>query len=357
MYQDFRAPQCSRFGMTDSFVPFQPNVNADGTTPNPLAGRDDAIFDGASDPDPGGLPLGTLEHLELSSFFNAPGAPFDVTVHLRSGKGTLAAGNVALRVPAGWSVDAATKPVGAVGTADDTEVTFTVTPAAGAAVNTDYRISALYTTGALTGYTDNAVRVVPPVEGRFQRWGKWEEYDTWLTETAPDALRIGRSSAIRPIAVGETITVPVVVHNWSDTAQSGDVSLTLPANITADAPSKPYGPLAAGAETTVEFELTNTDATLPASQSVDVVITTTFGASGTGSETLSLSVVPTTAIPAGTAPTVDGAEGAGEYTGPALNVGRVWEGTRVRAGRHGLRHLRHGRRSRDEHVRQGPARR
>ena len=117
MYQDIRAPGCSRFGMTDSFVPFQPNVNADGTTPNPLAGRDDAIFDGATDPDPGGLPLGTLEHLELSSFFNAPGAPFDVTVHLRSGKGTLAAGNVALRVPAGLDVDAATKPVGPVGAA------------------------------------------------------------------------------------------------------------------------------------------------------------------------------------------------------------------------------------------------
>ena len=37
-----------------------------------------------------------------------------------------------------------------------------------------------YRTGGRTGYTDNVVRVVSPVEGRFQRWGKWEEYDNWL---------------------------------------------------------------------------------------------------------------------------------------------------------------------------------
>ena len=327
MYQDTALPGCSRFGMTDSYVPFQPNVGADGTTPNPAAGKDDAIFDGATDPDPGGLPLGTLEYLELSDFFNAPGAPFDVTVHLRSGKGTLAAGKVDLRVPAGWGVDAASKDVGAVTTAGETEVTFTVTPAAGATVNSDYRISALYTTGALTGYTEDVVRVVAPVEGRFQRWGKWAEYDTWLTATAPAALRVGRSGAVQPLPMGGTVTVPVVVHNWSDATQDGDVSLTLPANVTADATSKPYGPLAPGADETVEFELTSAHPTLPTPQTADVGITTSFGAEAGATETLQLSILPTTAIPAGAAPTVDGTQGAGEYTGPALDVGRRWEGT------------------------------
>ena len=100
--------------------------------------------------------------------------------------------------------------------------------------------------------------------------------------------------------------------------------------------------------------------TLPASQTADVVITTTFGAvAAPGSETLTLSLVPTTAIPAGAAP--DGrrrARAPASTRGPALDVGRVLGGRRdVRAGRHRLRHLGHGRRPGDEHVREGPARR
>ena len=50
--------------MTNNFVPFQPNVNADGTA-NTVAGKDDAVLYGAVKPDPGGLPLGTLEYLDV----------------------------------------------------------------------------------------------------------------------------------------------------------------------------------------------------------------------------------------------------------------------------------------------------
>src|SRR4051794_18498332 len=94
------APGCSRFGMTNSFVPFQPNVNPDGS-PNATAGRDDAILFGATVQDPGGLPLGTLEYLTFSRFFNVAGVPFQATLHLRSGAGTIPAGTAALAVPAG----------------------------------------------------------------------------------------------------------------------------------------------------------------------------------------------------------------------------------------------------------------
>src|SRR4051794_29177728 len=120
---------CSRFGMTDSFVPFQPNVNPDGTS-NPPAGKDDAILYGATKPDPGGLPLGTLEYLTFSRFYNAPGGTFQATLHLRSGSGTLPAGTASLNVPAGWSADAA-KPVPAVTDGAEQTVTFNVTSAAG----------------------------------------------------------------------------------------------------------------------------------------------------------------------------------------------------------------------------------
>ena len=215
-------------------------------------------------------------------------------------------------------------------------MTFTITPAANAAVNTNFKIAATWTAGAAKGYTDQVVRVVSPVEGRFHRWGNWAEFDNWLETTAPAARRLGRSAAIQTVAVGATLTLPVDVHNWSETAQNGTVSIALPAGFTADALSKPYTNLAPGADTTVNFSVSNsfTNSTLPitgangAAQNtnVSIPITTTYNNGGTGNETLTLGVVPKTTIPAATtAPTLDGAEGAGEYSGEALDIGRKWE--------------------------------
>ena len=180
MWMGDQPPGCSRFGQTDAFVPFQPNLNADGT-PNPLAGKDDAALYGAVKRDPGGLPRGTLEHIELSDFFLAPGKPFEATVHVRSGEGTLDRGTVELKAPAGWTVGPAQR-IGPIRERRDSTATFAVTPPANAAVNADVKLSALLRTGHRTGYTETVARVVSPVEGRFQRWGKWKEYDNWLIE-------------------------------------------------------------------------------------------------------------------------------------------------------------------------------
>ncbi|MBO0845660.1 MAG: PIG-L family deacetylase [Nocardioides sp.] len=327
MYTGTSAPACPKFAMTDAFVPFQPNVRADGTA-NPAAGMDDSILYGAVVQDPGGLPLGTTEHLTTSSFYNAPGTPFQVTLHASPGSRSLTGGQASLTVPPGWTTSGPQQLQFRAGGGDS--ATFTVTPPTDATVEQFYRISAQLKSGDATGYTDTVVRVVPPAEGRFQRWGKWAEYDTWLDKTAPEARRLGRSDAVATIGVGRTESVPVVVHNWSDQSQSGTVSLSLPDGLTAPATSKDYGPLAAGQETTVSFDVTDqhTDDTLPATQLVNVPITTTYSApSGSASETLSVSVVPTTAIPqAATAPTVDGTAAAGEYTGQKLDIGRIWQG-------------------------------
>ena len=331
---------CSRFGMTDNFVPFQPNVNPDGSL-NANAGKDNAILYGATVADPGGLPLGTLEYLTFNKFYVAPGQAFTATLHMKAPAGsTIPAGSAALTVPSGWTADAAKTTTANNGT--EQTVTFNVTPSATAAVNTNFKVAALWTAGTATGYTDQAVRVVQTVEGRFQRWGNWAEYDNWLEQTAPAARRLGRSAAIQTMPVSSTITVPVVVHNWGDTAMSGTVTLTpQPAPVgtnlvTADAP-KNYGPLAPGADTTVNFQVSNTytNATLPKSSAVaedsqadnvTVRITTTYGQTGTGFEDLTLGIVPKTTIPeATTAPTMDGNEGTGEYTGEALDIGRKWE--------------------------------
>jgi LmbE family N-acetylglucosaminyl deacetylase len=317
MYKDTAAPGCSRFGMTKSFVPFQPN----GT---PASGRDEAILYGASIKDPGGLPKGTLEYLTLSRFYNVPGDAFAVTLHT-----TAPAGKATLSVPSGWTADGPKRIGGKRRTA-----TFTVTPAADAAVNADYKIAATLKRGSATGYTDEVTRLVPPAEGRFHRWGKWAEYDAWQNDTAPLAKRLGRSDAVDTMGAGETKTVRVDVHNWSDAPQSGTVSLGLPTGMSADAASKPYGPLAPGADTAVPFQVSNsyTNSTLPGagpgpdaqSTNVTIPITTTFGG-GSSSESLTMGIVPATSIPAAaSAPAVDGVEDAA-YSGEALDVGRKWE--------------------------------
>ena len=79
-----------------------------------------------------------------------------------------------------------------------------------------------------------------------------------------------------PMGIGQTIDVPVVVHNWSAKQQTGAVSLDLPANFTVDAQAKPYD-LAPGADATVTFKLTNTDTTVPAQQNVAIPIRTSYG--------------------------------------------------------------------------------
>ena len=324
MYRGTQVPGCSRFGMTDSYVPFQPNGPASSTQ----AGRDDAILLGATRPDPGGLPLGTLEYFSFSRFFNTPGTPFQATLNLRSGSGTLAPGTVALTLPAGWTADAMSKPVGAVTDGTSNTVTFTITPPADAAVDTMYKIAARYTTGSATGYTDDTVRLVGPAEGRLQRWGEWLEYDNWLENTAPAARRIGRSAALATIVMGETIDFPVNVHNWSDVPQSGTVSLTLPANFSSPQASKPYGPIAPGGDATVTFQVASSHTAQPApGAQPTITVTTTNSTRGPGSENVSMSVLPKTTIEqAPAAPTLDGVEGAGEYPGTPLDIGRIWEG-------------------------------
>jgi len=324
MFKTVANPGCSRFGMTESFVPFQPNVNSDGTA-NPNAGLDKSIFYGASMQDPGGLPKGTLEYLTFSRFFNVAGDPFQVTVHAKSGSGTLPKSSVALTVPSGWSVSGP-QQLGKISASKETTATFTVTPPAGATAGQD-KISALLTAGKMTGYTNNVVQIVPAAEGRFQRQGKFAEYDQWVTQTAPQALRLGRSAAVTSLGSGETTTVPVDVHNWSNTTQSGNVSLNLPAGFSADATSKPYSGLAAGADATVTFQLTNTDKTLATSHTYPIGITTS-SAAGSSSETLTVDMVPATVIPhATTAPTLDGTESPGEYSGPTLDLSPIWQGT------------------------------
>ena len=273
MFQGSANPGCSRFGQTMAFVPFQPNTNPDGTA-NPLAGKDNAILYGATVQDPGGLPLGTLEYLTFDRFFNVAGQSFTATLHLTApAASAIPAGTVALTVPTGWTVDAA-KPIGpvAAGGSRDRRLHRHAERVGGDEQLQD--LGALHGRCARPATRTTSSAIVPAVEGRFHRWGKYAEFDQWLNDTAPQALRLGRSAAVQSMGMGETISLPVDVHNWSTTTQSGTVTITAPADFTLDATSKPYGPLAPGADATVMFTLTNTDTTLPGAATNDPGTTT-----------------------------------------------------------------------------------
>lgn len=317
-------PSCSRYGINEAFVPFPPNGS-------PNAGLDQSILFGAVLQEPGGLPLGTFLYLTFDSSYNVAGQPFTVTVHARSPKSAFDPATVGLAVPAGWTVSDGGTGTMTVNSAREALKSFTVTPNASARAGT-FRISATMsivassTYSAGTGYTDNVVQIIPAVEGRAQRYQANLDLDQWIARTR--SYRFNRSSAVTPIGVGETITVPVNVHNWSTSVQSGNVTLTLPAGFSADATTKPYSGLAAGGDGTVTFQVTNTDLGLPDSASYGVGIETTYGApAGSAGETLALDLVPGTTIPhAASVPVLDGVEDAA-YTGSALDLSQRWEGS------------------------------
>ncbi len=206
-----------------------------------------------------------------------------------------------------------------------------MTPPAGAAAGRA-RISATLTSGALTGHTDLAVRVDPAVQGTVQRLPQVAQFEQWAREVGVPQLG-GLVKPVLSIGTGETRSVRVDLHNWSGSTQSGSVSLTLPAGFSASPASRSYTGLAAGGDTSVSFDVTNTNPALPTANQggtngdYDSSVTTTSGA-GSSAETFGLELVPVTAIPASVAaPTVNGVEAPGEYTGPTLDLSRLWEGS------------------------------
>ena len=195
-------------------MPFQPNTNPDGTA-NPLAGKDDAILYGATDRRiRAACRSARLEYLTFDRFFNVAGQPFQATLHVKSGGGTIAAGTAALTVPAGWTVDAA-KPIGPIATRRrvDGDVHRHAERGGGGAELQDLRARHDRRGDRLHGqrrpHRAGRRGPLPPLGqvGRVRPRGS--------TTLAPQARRLGRSAAAQSMGVGETITLPVDVHNWS----------------------------------------------------------------------------------------------------------------------------------------------
>jgi LmbE family N-acetylglucosaminyl deacetylase len=309
-------PGCNRFTQIASRVPHDP----ESTAPT-------GALEGALVPAPGALPRGTELYLTRATFDAVAGEPFPLTVHVRATGRAMTDASVSLSLPDGWAAVGNGRLVS--GPAEST-ATFTVTPPAGVPPGR-FRIGATLTHGEGSGRNAAVVRLVPAVQGRVERLPQVAQFEKWARDVGVPQL----GSTVKPVlslGVGETRTIRVDLRNWGARGQAGSVSLVLPAGFSAIPASRAYT-LAAGADASVTFDVTNRDTALPtanqggAGGDYDAQVVTTSGA-GTSSETFGLELVPVTTIPrAAAAPVVDGTESPGEYAGPALDLGRVWEGS------------------------------
>ncbi|SEH03294.1 GlcNAc-PI de-N-acetylase [Nonomuraea solani] len=305
---------CDFFTQVDARVPFPEPGTAAAAAPT-------AILDGALTRAAGTVPLGTRFGLRTRTFDVLPGTPFTVEAEVTAPREALGRSAVALRVPAGWRVSGSGE-LGRIGAGRTGSVEFQVTPQG---ANGRARVAAVLTTERGRGYTDRQVEVSPPVRAAQQPLPQVAQYERWTTEVGVPQVR-GLVPPVLTLPSGGSRQVGVVVTNVSDAVRSGTVRLDLPAGFTADRAEAPYSGLAAGASATVPFTVTNSDPSLKTSnEGGDYAYTITVD--GATSKP-ALELVPATSVPeASSAPAVDGAEGDGEYAGPALDVSRLWEGT------------------------------
>ncbi|KAM9864165.1 hypothetical protein ACIFOC_03071 [Leucobacter aridicollis] len=311
MVKNLVDPTCQQYGVTYSRTPMQPNGSA--------ANGDEALLYGSVIADPGGMPLGSEFYLETNAYYNGDSEPFDVTVSARSGGDTVAAGSLELQLPDGWTATPA-QQFGPITSDATATATFTVTPA-GSTPGAVSKIGATFTAGDVSAYNDTRVALTAGVEGRFQRWGNFAEYEQW-TE-ANNAYVGGRSDAVASIGTGESITLPVEVTNRTAGAVDAEVSVAAPAGFALDSATQQVTGISPAGTEVANFVLTHTDPEAQGGTVEELVITTTSAGSVT-TEKLKVYLVPSTVIPQlSAAPELGG--GGAEFT-TSLDISRKWEG-------------------------------
>lgn len=311
MVKNIVDPTCQQYGVTYSRTPMQPNGSAEN--------GDAALLYGSVLPDPGGMPLGSEFFLETGAYYNGDSEPFEVTVSARSGGDAIPAGSLELQLPAGWTASPA-QEFGPIASDAASTATFTVTPS-GSTPGAVSKIGASFTSGEITAYNDTRVALTAGVEGRFQRWGNFAEYEQWTADNS--AYVGGRSDAVASIGTGESITLPVEVTNRTSGDVDAEVAIEAPAGFALDSATRQVSGIAPGATEVADFVLTHTDPSAPGGTVEEFVITTTSGGSVT-KETLKVYLVPSAVIPQLAAAPVLGGDGS-EYA-TSLDIGRKWEG-------------------------------
>lgn len=329
---DPAAISCDYFTLIDSRVPL--STNPESTT---------AVLENAVLPVPRGLPLGSQLYLTADSFDVLAGEPFTVTSHLQvPGDVDTSEAFVQLIAPDGWEVVGAEEAEQAAAAGEEAtpvvnsengELTqqFTIVPAADAEVSTRYAIGASVGAAGGIGVTSEVVRVVPPVTGTLAPRPPVAQFREWVDGVGAPQL----DSLITPvdsIGVGEERELSIDLVNHSADAQSGSITLAMPAGFETDTATLPFDAIPGGGIQSVTFTVRNTDTSLPTSnqggeEGTYAFDITTEAAGISSVQTAGLNLVPTTVAPQAVAvPVVDGQIGAEEYTGEPLDLSRVWEG-------------------------------
>ncbi|WP_282007025.1 PIG-L family deacetylase [Propioniciclava sinopodophylli] len=296
---------------------------------DPTSGPDAALR-GAALPIPGGLPLGTLIDLRPERFEAVAGQAVPITVTVTAAQ-KLDAGRLTLTVPDGWTTSAPVSvPPLRAGASFSTTVRVTAAP--GAAIGTQVRVEATLQVGAARGMTFAQLRVAGAVEATIKPLEEIQSFRNWtaalgfkhLDVLVPELFAVGQ---------GRTRDLEIVVQNFSDVTQSGEVALSVPAGFAAAPASVSYPPLAAGNTTTVTFHVSNTDTSIPTANrpanrgSWPVVVHAT-SSSGSADRNVVMNLVPTrhvqrVAVP----PVINGVMAAGEYPGDPIAVDTIWDGS------------------------------
>ncbi len=269
---------------------------------------------------PGALPLRTGLSVEVDRFSLVAGAAAKVRVTVTTDR-VLPDAKVALSVPQGWSVSGRGE-LGTVVVGRPATTEFTVT--AGIELGR-FRLPVELSSADRRGSGTAVIEVVEPVRATQQALPQVAEFQEWAAKAGAPVLA-DRVPPVLTLPSGGARDIDVQVTNHGTTTQSGTVDIALPKGFTADAPSKPF----TAATKTVRFTVRNTDPALPTGmKGGDYAYSLTArpqnGPVSTTKQALEL--VPATTIEKAAAePTVDGAAGPDEYSGPELDVSARWEG-------------------------------
>lgn len=301
----------------------------------PGAARPDAALAGALTHHPGTLPLGTRMWVEMPATATA-GRTVDAALVLRApdhcGIDVTA---VDVDVPAGWTVGGSVGPQDGLRLAagQDARLPLTVTVAADAAAGpVRVGVDVAGTTGR--GHTAVRLVVLPGVEVHQERLPQVTHYEQWVTAVGLPQL----SGLVRPVVTigsGLERRVRLVVVNHDDAEASGWVRVHPPRGFRVFPGTVPWGPCGPGESCSVEVTVANTDTDLETGRyGGDYEYRIDVGCDrGTWSTVQWLELVPSTRVPHAPHPPRPGGFDTDVYTGPALDISRVWEGDECAAGR------------------------
>jgi LmbE family N-acetylglucosaminyl deacetylase len=310
---------CDYFTLVDSRTPY----------PDPASGQL-AALQGAVLPAEGGLPLGTEFYITPSTFQVLPGQSFDATVSVGADRSPLFRPDLTVDAPDGWDVEITGSLPRVIRPGKSVEVDVVVTPPSSASLGERVELAATLTTARGAGSNSSAVEVASTTRGQLAQRTEAQIFVDWAQDQKLPKLE----SLIDPLAsvgTGRTEPVTVDVTNDGDTAASGTVQLDLADGFSAEPAIHTVDELAPGTTTSVTFDVTNTDTSLPTSNRAagggyPFQVVTELGDDAHVQDAV-LELVPTTEIPmVDTAPEVDGVASSAEYPGAEIDTSTRWEG-------------------------------